>query len=140
MRPELSNPGVYSSLGRTPTRVNRLRTLVKPKLSADRLKQHKGKEFWSSAIAFVSKDENLTKAHVRYLEGRLLAEAVVVGRYKVTNSVSSGAKLPESDLQDMEVFLERIAQLLPVLGTDLLARVAPTPRAVAPVQLVVLLR
>jgi hypothetical protein len=29
----------------------------------DRLKQHKTKEFWVSAIVFVSKDENLTKAH-----------------------------------------------------------------------------
>ena len=38
----------------------------------ERLRQHKNKEFWVSAIVFVSKDENLTKAHVRYLENRLL--------------------------------------------------------------------
>ena len=34
------------------------------------LRQHKSKEFWVSAIVFVSKDENLTKAHVQYLESR----------------------------------------------------------------------
>jgi len=74
---------------------------------------------------FVSKDENLTKAHIRYLEGRLIVEATKVGRYKLTNAVPSGAKLPESDQQDMEVFLERIAQLLPVLGSEILTPVAP---------------
>jgi hypothetical protein len=26
------------------------------------------REFWDRAVVFVSKDENLTKAHVRYLE------------------------------------------------------------------------
>jgi hypothetical protein len=29
----------------------------------DRLKQHKTKDFWNSVVVFVSKDENLTKAH-----------------------------------------------------------------------------
>lgn len=38
----------------------------------------------------------------------------------VTNGQSSGARLPESDREDMEVFLEKICQLLPVLGVDLL--------------------
>ncbi|RYG00997.1 MAG: hypothetical protein EOO07_34755 [Chitinophagaceae bacterium] len=34
-----------------------------------RLKEHIAKkEFWHEVIFFVSKDENLTKAHVKYLE------------------------------------------------------------------------
>jgi hypothetical protein len=41
----------------------------------------KSEEFWISAIVFVSKDEKLTKAHVRYLESRLLAEAAQVARF-----------------------------------------------------------
>lgn len=36
------------------------------------------------------------------------------------NGQASGSKLPESDREDMEVFLGRIVQLLPVLGCDLL--------------------
>jgi hypothetical protein len=90
----------------------------------DRLKQHKGKDFWVSAIVFVSKDENLTKAHIRYLEGRLISDARKAGRYKLDNSQASGSKLPESDREDMEVFLQRIQQLLPVLGSELLIPVA----------------
>ena len=36
------------------------------------------------------------------------------------NGQTSGAKLPESDREDMEVFLGKIYQLLPVLGVELL--------------------
>ena len=73
---------------------------------------------------FVSKDENLTKAHVRYLENRLLTEAVQVGRFTLEQNQAGGSKLPESDREDMEVFLSHIRQLLPVLGSDLLIPIA----------------
>lgn len=86
----------------------------------DRLKSHLEKDFWNHVIFFVSKDENLTKAHIRYLEGRLIEQAKEVGRATVTNSQGSGAKLPESDREDMEIFLEKVHQLLPTLGADFL--------------------
>ena len=86
----------------------------------DRLTQHKTRDNWISAIVFVSKDENLTKAHVRYIEGRLIAEATKVGRIRLDQNQAGGSKLPESARADMEVFLSRIRQLLPVLGSDLL--------------------
>ena len=44
-----------------------------------RLDQHASKkDFWISAIAFTSKDENLNKAHVQYLEARLVELATKV--------------------------------------------------------------
>ena len=55
----------------------------------DRLKQHKVKDFWNAVVVFVSKDENLTKAHIRYLENRLLQEAKQAGRYRLENSNTS---------------------------------------------------
>ncbi|MDR3701525.1 MAG: GIY-YIG nuclease family protein, partial [Candidatus Sulfopaludibacter sp.] len=90
------------------------------------MKQHKTKEFWVSAIVFVSKDENLTKAHVRCLENRLLAESTQVNRFTLEQNQAGGSKLPESDREDMEVFLAHIRQLLPVLGSDILAPIAQT--------------
>jgi Domain of unknown function (DUF4357) len=69
---------------------------------------------------------------VRYLESRLLAEAAQVGRFTLEQNQASGSKLPESDREDMEVFLSRIRQLLPVLGSDLLAPIAqPTTKTQA---------
>jgi hypothetical protein len=73
---------------------------------------------------FVSKDKNLTKAPVRFLENRLLAEAEKVGRFKREQHQAGGSRLPESNREDMEVFPARIRQLLPVLGSDLLSPVA----------------
>jgi hypothetical protein len=73
-----------------------------------------------SGLFFTSKDENLTKAHIRYLEGRLIELAKHATRALIKNGQSSGARLPESDREDMEIFLEKIQQLLPVLGVEVL--------------------
>ena len=86
----------------------------------ERLRQHRDKEFWVHIVIFVSKDENLTKAHIRYIEGRLIEDASAISRVTILNAHTSSAKLPESDRADMEVFLNKIRQLLPVLGLDLL--------------------
>ncbi len=123
-REELDKAGVYILTGSDPP-TNLPRAYIgEAEVIRERLKQHKGKEFWVSAIVFVSKDENLTKAHVRYLESRLLAEATQVGRFSLEQNQAGGSRLPESDREDMEVFLHRIRQLLPVLGSDILAPVA----------------
>jgi uncharacterized protein DUF4357 len=129
-REELDKAGVYILIGSDP-QTNRPRAYIgEAEIIRDRLKQHKTKEFWVSAIVFVSKDENLTKAHVRYLEGRLLDEATRVNRFVLEQNQAGGSKLPESDREDMEVFLSRIRQLLPVLGSDILAPIAePTANA-----------
>jgi hypothetical protein len=86
----------------------------------DRMKSHLTKDFWNHIVFFTSKDENLTKAHIRYLEGRLIEQAKEAGRADVKNNQSSGSKLPESDRADMEIFLEKVRQLLPVLGIEVL--------------------
>jgi len=112
-REELDKAGVYILIGSDP-QTNAPRAYIgEAEIIRDRLKQHKTKEFWVSAIVFVSKDENLTKAHVRYLESRLLAEASQVNRFALEQNQAGGSRLPESDREDMEVFLARIRQLLP---------------------------
>ena len=62
----------------------------------NRLVSHKAKEFWVQAVAFASKDENLSKGHIKYLEGRLISQALEVGRAKLQISQASGSKLSES--------------------------------------------
>ena len=123
-REELDKAGVYILLGTSAQTNSPLAYIGEAEVLRDRLRQHKTKEFWVSAIVFTSTDENLTKAHVRYLESRLLAEAAQVKRFTLDQNQAGGAKLPESDREDMEVFLERIRQLLPVLGSDILTPIA----------------
>ena len=123
-REELDKAGIYILSGVDPLSGSPRAYIGEAEVIRDRLKQHKTKEFWISAVVFVSKDENLTKAHVRYLESRLLSECAQVGRFTIEQNQAGGSKLPESDREDMEVFLSRIRQLLPVLGSDLLIPIA----------------
>lgn len=125
-REELQSAGVYFLLGINPDTGNPQAYIGEAEVIRDRLKQHKAKalEFWNSIVVFVSKDENLTKAHIRFLENRLWQESKAAGRYELENVNGSNPRLPESDREDMEVFLSRIKQVLPVLGSDLLTPIA----------------
>lgn len=123
-REELGGSGVYLLTG-TDAASGKLTAYVgEAEILKERLKSHKAKDFWNHVTVFVSKDENLTKSHILYLEGRLLEEAKAAGRFLLDNAQSSGAKLPEADRADMEVFLSKVRQLLPVLGSDLLVPIA----------------
>jgi len=87
-----------------------------------RLYQHnKEKDFWERFIAVTSKDMNLTKAHVRYLEGQLIQILKAAKKVVVENSNAPDFRLlPEADIADMETFLDEIALILPVIGTTFL--------------------
>jgi len=119
-REESEKSGVYFLTGTDPESGKPAIYIGEAENIRDRVKSHLEKDFWNQVVYFVSKDENLTKAHIRYLEGKLIEKARIAGRALIKNGQSSGAKLPESDREDMEVFLEKINQLLPVLGIELL--------------------
>ncbi|MGA7181211.1 MAG: GIY-YIG nuclease family protein [Thiobacillaceae bacterium] len=127
-REESQNSGVYFLTGVDPETGKDALYIGEAESIRDRIKSHLDKDFWNQIAFFTSKDENLTKAHIRYLEGRLIEQAKKVGRAEVKNSQGSGSKLPESDREDMEIFLEKIHQLLPVLGVEVLV---PTTANVA---------
>lgn len=124
LRGRAENTGVYFLFGSDPETGDLLAYIGEAEVIRDCLNQHKSRDFWNSMVIFVSKDENLTKAHIRYLENRLLQEAKQIARYRLENSNTTNPKLPESDREDMEVYLSRIRQVLPVLGSDLLTPVA----------------
>lgn len=115
-REELVNPGFYLLTGVDPKTGDRAIYIGEAENVTKRLKNHATKDFWNAATVFVSKDENLTKAHIRYLEGVLIKKAIENGSAIVMNSASSGARLPESDTAEMDTFLQQCLQLLPVLG------------------------
>lgn len=83
-----------------------------------RLKDHlQKKEFWYEAIAFISKDDNLNKAHVKYLENRLYDKAKLCGRYKLTNDkIPTRSMISEPDQAEMEEFLEQMILMVHTLG------------------------
>ena len=134
-REEAEGSGIYFLTGSDPESGKPSIYVGEAECIRDRLKSHLQKDFWNQVSFFVSKDENLTKAHIRYLEGKLIEQARKVSRALVVNNQSSGARLPESDRADLETFLEKVNQLLPVLGIELLVPTVAKPEAKLEVEL-----
>lgn len=132
-RPETSRTGVYFLTGPDPDIAGKHVVYIgESDTVGDRLKQHnkdETKDFWDSACIVTSKDQNLTKAHVRYIESRLISITQNMGRAKLHNANAPDyGSLPEADLADMEYFISQIRLVLPVLGLDFL-RERPQVRA-----------
>ncbi|MDD2133220.1 GIY-YIG nuclease family protein [Pseudomonas kurunegalensis] len=127
-RPECARTGVYFLVGPDPDDSLRTRVYIGESDDvAQRLKQHNrpqeqgGKDFWERVCLITSKDQNLTKAHAKYLESELIHIASQAGRCVIGNGTAhTYTNLPESDRADMAFFLEQIRIVLPVLGFDFL--------------------
>lgn len=91
---------------------------------ARRLFEHeRSKDFWDHVCIVTSKDQNLTKSHIRYLENRLISLAKNNEIYTLENGNNGSQtimQLPKPDMADMEYFLSQIEMILPVLGLDFL--------------------
>lgn len=131
-REEIQSTGVYVLVG--PAEDQTFETAVYIGEADDawaRLTNHaSNKDFWTWVVVFVSKDDNLTKAHVRWLEARLVQEIRAAKLVQVMNlNDPSGGRLPEADQSDMETFLENVRLLLPVLGLNVFASVTGNPKS-----------
>jgi hypothetical protein len=88
-REELDKAGVYILIGSDPITSQPRAYIGEAEVIRERLKQHKAKEFWVSAIVFVSKDESLTKAL------GILRAAYLARQRKSTDSRSNRMKLAD---------------------------------------------
>lgn len=86
-----------------------------------RLEQHASKkDFWTTVFFFTSKDENLNKAHVQFLEARLIDLANEAKRCDLENSNKPQLpSLSEADSAEVEGFLDEMLLCFPVLGLSI---------------------
>ena len=133
-RPEANRTGVYILWGPDPDRVDGVLAYVgEADDVAARIRNHfrsEAKDFADRFAFVVSADDALTKAHVRYLEGRLIRLVRDNGRVSLTNDTAPDfQRLPEADKADMEYFLEQVRLILPLLGFDLFRAQRPNHAA-----------
>lgn len=84
-RNELSNVGIYFLIGNTEE--DGILYVGEAEETITRLKTHnREKEFWTHAIAIISKTQYFTKTHIKYLEWYCYDQAKKVGRYKLENT------------------------------------------------------
>jgi hypothetical protein len=120
-RDEVRQTGVYFLVGPDPERPSRDRVYIGEGDNVfKRLIDHDkdpDKDFWTRTAVLISKDENITKSHGRYLESRLIEEAKAANRASLANNTSPPTPpLPEPDVADMEFFLEQVQMILPALS------------------------
>lgn len=117
-RPELAAVGVYFLFGKPDSDELPKVYVGEAEDCARRLSEHnKGKEFWNTAVAIVSRTGSFTKAHVRLLEWLSIAQASKAGRYCLDNG-NAGIQptVPEWMTADVEEVFETADALLSALG------------------------
>lgn len=119
--PDLRRAGVYLLFGRDDTR-NEVSTAYVGEADdvIRRIPQHQDKEFWTEALLFVSKDENLNRAHIKFLEHTIYTKALEVGRYEVVNgSTPNCPQISEVERAVMTEFFDNLQLLTGALGYKL---------------------
>lgn len=115
-RSDLKKPGVYFLIGHNEDDKETV-YIGESEDVFKRLYQHQEKDFWTEALVFISKDENLNKAHIKYLEFSLHDEAVEANRYKIFNSnVPTNPAISEAEIAVMSEFSTNLKLLVGALG------------------------
>src|SRR5579871_2660421 len=129
-RSEFSRTGVYILVGYS-DRDDDLPTIYigEGDVVRDRLDSHwQKKDFWTDAYVFVSSNNSLNKAYVRWLEYSLIQKASQANRSVLDNGTDpQEPPLSEAERADGQAFLTEISQILPLAGL----RVFEEPKPVA---------
>lgn len=120
--PESSKPGVYFLFEGRFGNSKPNAYIGESENVTQRLTNHdRNKEFWSEVVIFTSKDENLTKAHIKYLESALVRLSKQADRYELENgNTPPESSLPRADQDAMEEFVENVRMVLGTLGYSIL--------------------
>ncbi|MCF6315903.1 MAG: GIY-YIG nuclease family protein [Marinosulfonomonas sp.] len=118
-RGEAGYTGVYILLGETED--GPLAYIGEAEDLGSRLRGHvKGKDWWETAVLITSTANNLHKAHVKYLESRLVEMALVTKRMPLDNgNAPPRSSLSESATANMEEFLDTLMMVLPAIQVDM---------------------
>ncbi len=117
-RAELEQTGVYLLLGPREDGEGEMLYIGEGDPIRPRLDSHYAqKDFWNRAVCIVAGPGQLNKAHVQFLEANLIRLAKAAKRVPLDNgNQPAEPSLSESDCADMQVFLDNLLGMLPVLG------------------------
>lgn len=88
----------------------------------ERVKEHDSKKaFWQKALIFVSKDADMTKVDVQYLEHKAIAEAKKANAFVLSDNkqIPKAPNLPEHQQDSMDEFFEDVKFLASFIGCNI---------------------
>lgn len=88
----------------------------------ERVKDHDSKKsFWQKALIFVSKDADMTKVDVQYLEHKAIAEAKKANAFVLSDNkqIPKAPNLPEHQQDSMNEFFEDVKFLASFIGCNI---------------------
>jgi hypothetical protein len=87
---------------------------------AERIRSHDAKrDWWTQVVMITSEANGLNKAHVKYLESRLVEEAKCASRMNLENAnTPPRPSLSEAAEANMEQFVDYVLTILPALRID----------------------
>lgn len=117
-RSDLRSSGVYFLFGTDDDSGKPLVYIGETEDIVTRLYQHlDSKDYWTEAVVFVSTDDHLNKAHIKYLENRFYAIASEAKRYIVKNgNVPKKSSISEAEQAELEEFIFNAELLMNTLG------------------------
>lgn len=117
-RKELQDPGIYFLIGEQ-NEVGKPEIYIgEAEVLITRLKQHNAsKEFWNSAICFVSEKQNINKAHIKYLENYACSQAKKINKCELNNNSNpTKSSLTEQDIDFILSFFDDLRLIIATLG------------------------
>ena len=132
-RGEFNQPGIYVLTGWS-EEGERQAYIGESENLRVRIRLHAGdKDFWTRVVAFVSANDGLNKAYLRYLEARLIGLAMDAKQWDIVNQTNpSPPPLSEMDRADAEWFLTEMRVIFPLLGVDAFEEASGPPDRVLP--------
>ncbi len=116
---EASHTGVYILLGEKDGALTAY--VGEAESLAKRIREHDaGREWWDEALLITTSSDALHKAHVKYLESRLVEEATRAHSIAIENgNAPTRSSLNRANTANMEAFLETLFMILPALNVSI---------------------
>ena len=116
-RAEFNMPGVYILIGVNEDDIPMIYIgegdPVGPRIES----HHKNKEFWTWCVFFCSSSNSLNKAHIQYLESKLIQMAKEAKRAHLDNSnTTTLPNISEMEQAVVDDFLRHMTDIFPILG------------------------
>jgi len=119
-REEFDNPGIYILKSNSDSESFQEKIYIgEAENIKNRIKQHlqNSKKEFVEMLFFISKDDLLTKTQIKYLESRIVQQAIDSKAAEIENgNIPSQPTLHEADKSDMEYYLDQMKLILPVMG------------------------